>query len=131
MYIEQFNLVLLIGVVGMVFGYPSEEAIVDCVLDSKVERNDLNNLDWNNLESFPEKTKCFMKCIIEKEEVFDKDGNIIMANVERNVVELDVPADKKEDFKACVSKSKHVKTCEDTVPLLKCFVEYSGKAKTK
>ncbi|XP_044763939.1 uncharacterized protein LOC123320634 [Coccinella septempunctata] len=131
MLAENLNLLLVIGVVGMVFGYPNEEAIVDCVVDSGVERNDLKNLNWEDLESFPEKTKCFMKCIIEKEHIFDKEGNVNMENVEKNLEELDIDPNQREEFKTCVQKSKHVKTCEDTIPVLQCFVKFSPKAKSK
>lgn len=72
-----------------------------------------------------------MKCIIEKEHIFDHDGNVNMENVEKNIEELDIEAGKREEFKACVQKSKHVKTCEDTIPVLQCFVQFSPKAKSK
>ncbi|KAK9872052.1 hypothetical protein WA026_015302 [Henosepilachna vigintioctopunctata] len=79
------------------------------------------------LRVFP-KAKCFMKCIMEKEGIFDKDGNVVMEYVEKNMESLKLPDDKKNYFKDCVAKSNHVKTCEDSVNLLQCFVKYSDDA---
>ncbi|CAH1380587.1 hypothetical protein MTP99_004561 [Tenebrio molitor] len=91
----------------------------DCLKENSMTIDDLKS-GWT-LEEIPEKNLCFHKCLMQKKEVIDENGDIQKDKISEFAIIPHLDEDKRNEVIECILSAEKIENCQDVTKILNCF----------
>lgn len=91
----------------------------DCLKENSMTIDDLKS-GWT-LEEIPEKNLCFHKCLMQKKEVIDENGDIQKDKISEFGMVPHLDEERRNEVIECMQSAEKIENCQDVTKILNCF----------